>query len=483
MKAPWGRWAAPALLAYTAAFGTAFALLVPPFEAPDEPAHLAYVDFIAARAEIPNQYGPDSPLTGHGLSPTEGHQPPLYYAAAALLLRLTAQAPCMPTPPTPNPLHAWNGAGGTRIDVPMFQPAEAGARRSIDYPCLLLLRELSVLLGVLNVAAVLALAGHFFAGPWRLMPALLVATLPQFLFAAGVVSNDGLANLLITLCLLVAVRLLSPVQGSKFKVQRDATHAVQSSLGADYATGLGPYVQLGLLVGLALLAKKTALFLLPGLVALIGYIAYRHRGDRGRLVSVVVLGAAALAVAAMVCGWWFVRNRVLYGDLLGSQMEKTTLAALVQEKGLRSPYFRGQFPREFFQSLVGTFGWMQIVLPAPVYRLYALLAGLAMAGIPLWLRSPRFPPTTPTKAAFAALFVLSCLGGILVYNLTYSQPQGRFLFPVIGPLAIFVAGGLRALFAPIPLRQVAPDVAAGLVGALVFVDVVSLFSVVQFYPA
>src|ERR671933_10205 len=141
MKAPWLQGAAFALLVYAAALAALSALLAPPFEAPDEPAHLAYVDFIATRAALPNQYGPDRPLTGHGISPTEGHQPPLYYAAAALLLRLTAQAPCLPTPPAPNPLHAWNGAGGTRIDVPMFQQTGAGVRRTVDHPCLLLLRE------------------------------------------------------------------------------------------------------------------------------------------------------------------------------------------------------------------------------------------------------------------------------------------------------------------------------------------------------
>ncbi|MGH2368832.1 MAG: glycosyltransferase family 39 protein, partial [Chloroflexota bacterium] len=278
-------WARLAVLAYTAVVGTAFALLVPPFEAPDEPAHLAYIDFVAAQAVLPDQYGPLRPLTGHEISPTEGHQPPLYYAAAALLLRLTSQSPCMPTPPPPNPLHAWNGRGGSRTDVPMFQPEAGLPRRAVDAPCLLLLREGSVLLGVLQVAAALALARHFFADHWRLLPAVLVATLPQFLFLSGVVSNDGLANLLVALCLLCSLRLL------------------------DHPERVGAYLRLGLLLGLALLAKKTSLFVLPGLAALAGYLAYGHRGRRGRIAAG---SAITLGLAVAVCGWWFARNAVLY---------------------------------------------------------------------------------------------------------------------------------------------------------------------------
>ncbi|MBI3971673.1 MAG: DUF2142 domain-containing protein [Chloroflexi bacterium] len=449
-----------AVLTYAAVFGTAFALLVPPFEAPDEPAHLASIDFVAARAALPNQYGPQRPLTGHELSPTEGHQPPLYYAAAALLLRLTSQVPCMATPPTPNPLHAWNGRGGSRTDVTMFQQVDGALRRSVDSPCLLLLREFSVLLGVLNVAAVLALSRHFFAGHWRLLPAVSVATLPQFLFMSGVVNNDGLANLLITLCLLFVLRLL------------------------DHPERFVLYLRLGLLLGLALLAKKTSLFVLPGLALLAGYLAYRWRGDRrdrrdrGWLGRIAAFSAVTLGVAVLVCGWWFARNVVLYGDLLGSQMEKSTLAALVSEKSLRSEYFTGQFPGEFSQSLVGTFGWMQVELPKPVYWYYALLATLSAAGLRLWVRSSR---VLAVKASFAALFVVSCFAGIVVYNLTYSQPQGRFLFPVLGLIAVFLTAGLRALLVSRPLARLVPAAVAGLVAGFVLVDGLSLVTLVRWY--
>jgi hypothetical protein len=448
-------WAQGALLVYVAVFGTAFALLVPPFEAPDEPAHLAYVDFVATRAALPNQYDPQQDIPGVGASPTEGHQPPLYYAAAALLLRLARQSPCLAAPPMPNPLHAWNGSGGTRTDLPLFQH-DGNTWRSVDLPCLLLLRECSVLLGVLNVAAVLALSRHFFAGGWALVPGVLAGTLPQVLFSSGVVTNDGLANLLASLCLLCAVRLL------------------------DDAARRGPYLVLGLTLGLALLTKKTSLFLVPALAVLAAYLLYRRRRER-----IVAGAAAALGVAALVCGWWFLRNRALYGDVLGSAMEKATLGALVQEKGLGSAYFTDRFPIDFTQSLVGRFGWMQVPLPDPVYWFYALLAAVSVAGLPLWARSRSFPAA---KAAFAGLCLLSCFAGIIALNLTYSQPQGRFLFPVLGPLAVFLTAGLRGLWALLArsrVREIGPvgvaGLVTGLIAILVFVDIVSVVSLAGFY--
>jgi 4-amino-4-deoxy-L-arabinose transferase-like glycosyltransferase len=357
----------------------------------------------------------------------------------------------------PNPLHAWNGSGGTRTDLPLFQH-DGNTWRSVDLPCLLLLRECSVLLGVLNVAAVLALSRHFFAGGWALVPGVLAGTLPQVLFSSGVVTNDGLANLLITLCLLYAVRLI------------------------DDPARRGAYLTLGLTLGLALLTKKTALFVVPVLAALAGYLIYRHRERPTRIVANM---AAARGVAALVCGWWFLRNRALYGDVLGSAMEKATLGPLVQEKGLGSSYFTDRFPFDFSQSLVGRFGWMQVPLPDPVYWFYALLAAVSVAGLPLWARSRSFPAA---KAAFAGLCVLGCFAGIIALNLTYSQPQGRFLFPVLGPLAVFLTAGLRGLWALLArsrVREIGPvgvaGLVTGLIAILVFVDVVSMVSLVRFY--
>jgi predicted RND superfamily exporter protein len=52
--------------------------------------------------------------------------------------------------------------------------------------------------------------------------------------------------------------------------------------------------------------------------------------------------------------------------------------------------------------------------------------------------------------------------GLVHYNLTYSQPQGRLLFPTIGALAVLVALGWRELCGALAPRLRATMVASAL---------------------
>jgi 4-amino-4-deoxy-L-arabinose transferase-like glycosyltransferase len=75
--------------------------------------------------------------------------------------------------------------------------------------------------------------------------------------------------------------------------------------------GLGAHVLAGALIGLAVLAKLFAIGLLLGLV--LGYavdprLAWRARARRA---------GAAVVGCTLVCGWWIVRNVLLYGNLTG----------------------------------------------------------------------------------------------------------------------------------------------------------------------
>jgi 4-amino-4-deoxy-L-arabinose transferase-like glycosyltransferase len=423
---------------------------VPPFEAPDEPAHLAYVVSVATRAELPNQVDPERALTGYGPVPTEGHQPPLYYALAAAVLRLTAGgAPAgVDATPVPNPEHAWNGGG--RVDLPLFE--HPAGPRAAARP-FRLLRLLSVACGVLTVGVVLALSARLFAGRWALVPAVVVATLPQYLFVSATISNDALTGLLVTLCLLFALTLL---QGR--------------GRGRDY-------LLLGVCLGLALLTKKTALFLLPGLALLLGYAALA-RPSGGQRARAAAWTLALLGTLALLCGWYFLRSQALYGDPLGTEMEKATLGALVQEKTLDSPYFGGPFRQEMWESFFGKFGWMQVALPRGVYWFYAALLVAGGLGALVAVFARRFPVL---PALFAAGFVLSCFGGIVVYNLTYSQPQGRFLFPVLSLVAILLTAGLRELLGRLPLPALRATLLLALVAGLVLVDAIALQTLWEFY--
>jgi hypothetical protein len=100
-----------------------------------------------------------------------------------------------------------------------------------------------------------------------------------------------------------------------------------------------------------------------------------------------------------------------------------------------------------FQSFWAQFGWMGILVDQRIYLLLAVLTGLAALGLALWIaqRLPRLPARQKWALGLLALTFLLILAGMLQYNLTFIQAQGRYLFPAIVPIAIFFVLGLREL--------------------------------------
>jgi hypothetical protein len=130
---------------YFAAVAGALWWVVPPFETPDEPDHLAYVSFVAERRALPNQRVPAQTVEN------EGTQPPLYYVLAAAIVRALASDATVDVRPACNLLHVWNG--GPRADVPFYHHWPEGAFVTpSDRRAFFAVRLLSVLLGVATVA-------------------------------------------------------------------------------------------------------------------------------------------------------------------------------------------------------------------------------------------------------------------------------------------------------------------------------------------
>jgi hypothetical protein len=244
----------------------------------------------------------------------EGHQPPLYYFLAVACLRLL----------------------GT---------SDAAVACHV-------LRFMSVLLATLNVALVFWIGEWFpLRGFWQLAPGLLVAALPQFAFVSGMLSNDSLANLLAT--------------------------AAISSLLAIHAEPLRwpEYLRFGCWLGLGILTKKTILFLIPGAGIVVGYALWKAQGKKG-LILLYTFGA--MAVCAIVSGWWFVRNQQLYGEWLGTTMEARSMHFIFYPKPVWSPYFIGRLSDVRLARLLffETLRVIPALVPFCVGVLIVFLAGL-----------------------------------------------------------------------------------------------------------
>jgi len=404
------------LAAYLALAGL-YAARTPDWQAPDEPAHFNYVRQIADEGRLPViapgdwQQEYQEQLKASGFDPAlldrldtiqyEDHQPPLYY-----LLQ--------------TPVYALSGGD------------------------LLALRLISVLLGagvVIGAWAVIraALPGRT---SLALAGAGFVAFLPQRLSIAASVNNDALAELVAALTLGAAVAYL-----------RGMRRIHPATLGA--------------LAGVALVTKTTIYFL-AGLVVLVVWLRWRR--ERWPLRAAAAHLAAVTVPALLIGGVWWGRNLHVYGgtDFIGlARHDAVTVGQVRTDEyiedtlGGSERQYAENLVRTTFHSFWGQFGWMAVPLPATVYRaLWVITLGLlAGAAIYAWReRSPRAldGPGRDALIVFVVVFILVSAAFVL-YNRSFVQFQGRYLYPALIPLALGVGAGLRGWAEVVAGRRVVAD--------------------------
>lgn len=368
-----------------------FALTNPPFEAPDEPAHLRYVNFVLEHQALPNQLVPARASQG------EGHQHPLYYAGAAVVV----------------------GAVNGGRSIPVVEH-EAGIRSTVSFEdsrsrtAFFALRLLGALLVGLFVFQIPRLA--VLLGVEPLWPTLFVATLPQFLFIGSSVSNDGLTALLCALAVSITVE------------------------GSLEGTGKG-WLKAGLWTGLAFLAKKSSIVLFPCGLLLLGL-------TRKTQPNTVRNALWYVGFTLLLAGPVLVRNQVLYGDPLGNHMELVSLQGLVTPRSIADPYFLKSFPTMLVSSFVGLFGWTAVQVPMRLVAVYSLLLAPGLIWCVRFIArhdaSPH-PVGMRSRAIYLVGVVALNLVGLIHYNLSFTQAQGRLLFPSLAALATLWGLGMTSL--------------------------------------
>ena len=165
----------------------------------------------------------------------------------------------------------------------------------------------------------------------------------------------------------------------------------------------------------------------------------------------------ALALAGAIVAPWSIRNVVLYGDPFASEAMRHAVAHLITDRSLFSTYFIDDFPRILAKSFIGIFGWANLLMPPPIYKVYAALfvIGFGGAALALWRRRLDW-----RLAAMLAVAGLSALAIVVRINLQFTQPQGRYLLPGLPAFAVLLALGLRAL--PPAMVRLASPVAVGI---------------------
>ena len=309
----------------------------------------------------------------------QSHQPPLYYLVAA-----------------------------------PFSAVAGGDDDAEKWP----LRFVNVILGGLVIWGIFVgirrLTGNEITG---LIAAAMTAFLPMFLALSAAVSND------MTL-FLVGVWLMNVI-----------------ALGWEKSWALKRCLLLGVVLGLGVLTKTTAVVLIP--VALYGLFAKKDRRPDVKGV------AACIAIALIIALPWLIRNQSLYGDPLAIKaFQEASVGNLPASEAMERAGGAGQYWFSFIvpvamQGFWGVFGYFDVFLPNGVYLVLNLVAVALFGGfIYSFFKADEALKRTNTLL----LIMLLMVGAAFVsYNLNYYQAQGRYLYPAIFAISGALAIGMTRL--------------------------------------
>ncbi len=382
-----------------------YAVRTPDWQIPDEPAHYNYIRQIAEDGEIPviepgdwndtylfqlklTRFAPDvvdrpqTPEVDIHSVQYEDHQPPLYYL----------------------------------LQAPIYAITDGDIEA---------LRLFSAVIGFGVVVCVWLIGRKLFPDkPWLgLTAAAFVAFLPQRLAMMAGINNDSLAETLAAVVfVLVVYYLLSPP--------------------LDWQLPLA----MGFVVGLIFLTKSTVYYIsaIAGLAILARW--YWERWSRDEALRPIL----AFAIPALVLGLiWWIHSLDVYGgtDFLGLQRHDEVVVGQPRTGdyiddvygGSRRVYLENMASTTF-NSFWGQFGWMAVPMPDRVYRIIQIFLIVSLLGLVFY--RPRLEPIDKILVALFALSIALVLAQFLIYNLTFVQFQGRYLYPALVPMALLVALGL-----------------------------------------
>lgn len=382
-------------------------LSLPLFEAPDEKAHFNVVNWMADFRGLPNV---DNDLVhiGHEVA-----QPPLYYFLLGLIVSPINRSDIDSTSPY-NP----NWEKGDGINLHYHTMSERFPYRSTSL-AVHMARFASTIMALVTIVSTYFLA-NLIMPKLAIIAAAIVAFNPQFIFISSAVTNDTLVTAISTLTLAVLVWLVI-----RPRIE------------------FWPYVLLGLLWGLATLSKLSGLAL--GLIIAVGIIIITLRTRSWQLFIKCATGAVLGIV--LIAGWWFLRNWLLYGNLLALKELLDANYLMVREEGLGWSETL-KYAQGLRQSYWAAFGH-GFVGPSWLYQVINVVLLISLVGLAIWLiRKVHDKDDRSRLIAVLLLILWTALVTLMLFRwmsqVLFSN-QGRLLYPAIGSLAVLIALGLSTI--------------------------------------
>ncbi len=416
----WNRLVPTVSIAFAVA-AISIVFVVPSGEAPDEPAHIEYIDSILINRELPHDKS-DAAVDGY-----ESHQPPLYYATTAGLFGILG-IEAIDFPFVADEDFEFSGDGRPAF-LRRHGPEMKGAAIRVT-----LARTTSVLYGLMFVFSMFFLLGTATDyAPQGIVAGTIFCLSPQIVFSSGTVNNDiGLVAFGTLAVAGIAKGLSSPVEKSFWLFVGSAS------------------------AGLAVWMKVSgAAFVSAVFVAALLGVLRRHWSS----VLATVIPCSMLVLA------WMYSNFIRFESIIprlptGWDSEgNTSVARLFGE-----PWWIVSTWGSFWAK----FGWFNLPLPSAAYIWFLVPSVLIIVGIFAMVTESR---TNRNLLATLLAIVITNLFLFSVYLTQVDwQPQGRYLFPSIGSFAVFCAFGLKTMtrFVPERLRVSSAVVLSFSAGAVCF---------------
>lgn len=335
------------------------------------------------------------------------------------------------------------------------------------------LRFASVVLGTLTVVIAFLVVRLMFPDDvfMRISVPAFIALLPMHGFITASVNNDVLAEFIVSFLLLLSARAL--IRGLRWpEILTMATLPI-----------------------LAWYTKRTAVISIPLVLTTIPLCWISRRAKIRRSHAVAALAISAFSIAMLVAKAGSLRQ--LLARVSAKEMANLLLPDSIVAWLLDPNHFSRQAALVYIESLRiivesfwARFGWMNVRLGETWYVLVALACLLSTVGLTVFaVRLTRGTTKLSrgqiaTLVLFATATVLQLLiviaGNLRLRELWFptNLPQGRYLFPVIIPIATLFMLGLRELVSPRHRQRL---LIASLVGFLVL-DIASvLLYILPFY--
>lgn len=377
--------------------------VVPSGEAPDEPAHIEYIDSLLINSELPHDQS-DAVIHGY-----ESHQPPLYYATTAGLFRLLGIRAIDLQFVADQDFHFAGDGRPAFLKRPGTESESAEKRVTLA-------RTTSVLYGLVFVFSMFfLLSAATNNAPQGFVAGTIFCLSPQIVFSSGTVNND------IGLAAFGTLVIASIAKGLSFPLERTFWLFIGS-----------------VSAGLAVWMKASGAAYLPA-VFIVALMEVLRRNWRS--VFAAVVPCSALVIAGMYSN--FMRFGSLFPQLpTGWDSEgKTSIGRLFDE-----PWWIVSTWGSFWAK----FGWFNLPLPKATYLWFLLPSASIIVGVLAMAHQSR------TNRKLLALLLTIVVTNLLLFTVYLTQvdwqPQGRYLFPSIGAFSVFCAIGLKSMTRIVPER-------------------------------